>query len=399
MERTQRCFNLFILGPLLLAPVLAVDFPRVLAFLPIISAIFGALILHCGLKERLRFPNPLLVFFGGACALIAASLLWAADFDTSFSRFTKLITILPFYALYLSVAISGAQYINKNTPVYVIISSGLAAAFMSLDLSLDSVIYRYIRGLPADELLNTAVFNRGAVAIVCLALAAFLSVSKKTSMINGVALVPILLMLTLVQSQSAQLVAIVGIGFYALFPTRRPWAWIAVFIAIAASIIAKPFLAIMLYGNIPQSVLDMPFIKGGSLWHRMEIWAFVSGEILKHPLLGQGLEVTKTIEHNFSVGNNTILHPHSLILQIWIELGALGVMATIAAIAGFMKLIYKTLEPDHSRAALACFITLFAVANVSYGLWQAWWLGLFVLLAGMLIISTKMKETSISNPD
>ncbi len=389
MERAQRYFNLVILGPLLAAPVLGVEFPRVLAFLPIASAILGALILHFGLKQRLRFPKPVLVFGGVLLMIMAASLLWARDFEVSFERFSKTSILIPLYGLYLSVLISGKQFINKNTPVYLMIACGIGAALMSLDLSLNSIIYRQIRGLSMDDFLNTAEFNRGAVSIVFLALAALSVLPRKITLINLAAILPVLLMLTLVQSQSAQLAAIVGVAFLVLFPASKSWAWYGLFFLIAAFSLLSPFLVGLLYGNIPQWILDLPLIRGGSLWHRMEIWAFIADQVKQHPLVGQGLESTKIIKHNFSVGNDSILHPHSLILQIWLELGLLGIALGIAAIGALMKIIYKRLDPQSARAAITCFIAVFAVANVSYGMWQAWWLGLLCLVAGALILTVQ----------
>ena len=76
---------------------------------------------------------------------------------------------------------------------------------------------------------------------------------------------------------------------------------------------------------------------GGSIIHRFLVWEYVSKEILKKPILGHGLGTSRFIGQNIilNVPNTQLvikggipLHPHNNFLEIWLELGLLGIIIT-----------------------------------------------------------------------
>lgn len=123
-----------------------------------------------------------------------------------------------------------------------------------------------------------------------------------------------------------------------------------------------------------------------SLHHRLTIWRFVGGHIGEHPLVGWGMDSARTLpggEDEISVaradGSLPVreqllpLHPHNAVLQVWLELGAVGA----AILGGVLWLAAGAAAslPDRGGRATA-FATLAAaivIATSSYGLWQGWW--------------------------
>jgi len=128
--------------------------------------------------------------------------------------------------------------------------------------------------------------------------------------------------------------------------------------------------------------------RDGSVWHRTEIWSFVADRIAERPLLGWGLNAARAVpggKELFEPGVEKLpLHPHNAVLQLWLELGAVG-----AAIGGAIAILilYAATSPAHARgtrigmtAAAAAALTIAATA---YGLWQGWWMAALWLVAAL----------------
>lgn len=383
-EKAQKLYSILALGPLVVIPVLAVHFPRLLAYLPIVSALLGGGVLLFGLKQTITIPKSVLITVAVALGTVWLSMLWAVEFDVSLKRAIKLSILLPVYGLFFAVIRGGRQYISDKFFYGLLVSCALAAVLTSLDLLLNSCIYRFIHDVPLEEFKSTAVFNRGALTSVLLFLLSFMLLKAPDYKRIGLLVLPMLAMLFLVQSQSAQMAFILCIGFYLFFPISKRWAWFGLFGAIIVFALGKPYLSHILNAHTFEGYYTLPVIKGAYLWHRFEVWDFVSDHILNHNvLLGSGLEITKTLENDIAFGSGVLLHPHSLVLQIWIEFGLAGIMLALGAIGLLLKTIYQTGDTHFKRAALTAFVVIFAVANFSYGMWQSWWLGLLSVVIAM----------------
>jgi hypothetical protein len=133
-----------------------------------------------------------------------------------------------------------------------------------------------------------------------------------------------------------------------------------------------------------------------SFVHRLHVWQFTSEQIGRKPLHGWGLRASRAVPGGEQLidfggkrpGKAMPLHPHNGSLQIWLELGALGVL--IAAIFLYVAIArLGRLDADRpGYAALAAVpVAGFTYANLSYGIWQTWWLAALAL-ALMLTIAT-----------
>ncbi len=137
---------------------------------------------------------------------------------------------------------------------------------------------------------------------------------------------------------------------------------------------------LIVYEDLPSSWL-----------HRLVIWEFFAERIQASPWRGYGLgsahglgEVPAALEHyrqNTQPYGNAIitaqppLHPHNAALQLWHDLGIVGVL-----VAGgwlFFMLRNMTRHDAAKQAAAASLASLTAwlvIAALSFGLWQKWWL-------------------------
>ncbi len=189
--------------------------------------------------------------------------------------------------------------------------------------------------------------------------------------------------------QAAPLAMVVGAIAYL-------WTWFAPqraprLMAIAAIllIIIMPFISY--YVARPESVGIEKHTLPGSWQHRVEIWHYVADKIATKPLLGWGFDASRNIDAGKTQfvleqpdGSEVIypgigllpLHPHNGVLQVWLEMGAMGALLVMLLLYGIGKSL-TAIATEHGRlaGAMTCASTASAlcVGLLSFGQWQSWW--------------------------
>jgi O-antigen ligase len=114
--------------------------------------------------------------------------------------------------------------------------------------------------------------------------------------------------------------------------------------------------------------------------HRVEIWRFAAEKSLERPLLGYGVNASRLVPNGSMVsafqdaGKPIIpLHPHDAFLQVWLELGAVGVAIAAAFLLALLRGVGRS-PPRTQPFALAGYGAALVVAALAFGLWQSWWL-------------------------
>jgi exopolysaccharide production protein ExoQ len=149
-----------------------------------------------------------------------------------------------------------------------------------------------------------------------------------------------------------------------------------------------------------------------SALHRLEIWSFVAEHIEQRPIAGWGLDAarrlpggtSKLIIHHcdaadrpdgVALSSETLpLHSHNAILQVWLELGGIGV------VLGFGPLIFAfwqafrapAWDSRPAQAMIAGTITAaILIGLVGFGIWQEWFLsGLFIAAAFVVLAARQL---------
>jgi O-antigen ligase len=150
--------------------------------------------------------------------------------------------------------------------------------------------------------------------------------------------------------------------------------------------------------------------------HRLEIWSFVADHIRQRPIAGWGLDAARRlpggtaqviIHHcddadrpdGIALSSQVLpLHPHNGILQVWLELGGVGVAL------GFGPLIFALWyalrnPPWRTKPAQAMIAAVTAAAvsvgMISFGIWQEWFLsGLFIAAAFVVLCARQSAEAA-----
>lgn len=126
--------------------------------------------------------------------------------------------------------------------------------------------------------------------------------------------------------------------------------------------------------------------KTKSIVHRILIWQFVGDRILEKPLLGWGLDSSRSIPGGQQIvvpddAAALSLHPHDAALQAWLELGVLGAFALACVSAVAFCTVSNFPRGTPRAAATATLVTAMVLLAASYGIWQNWWLAALAISA------------------
>ena len=183
------------------------------------------------------------------------------------------------------------------------------------------------------------------------------------------------------------------------FPRIMPWALAGV---VALGVVFAPLI---------PGLLPNPFEKGPHLrWlnpssaQRIVIWNNAVVHIREKPVLGAGFDATRAlygkkdrVVYKFpdeiagrpwgpTIHEPIPLHPHNAVLQVWLELGAVGAAIILVLLLAIIRAIDRTIEDRISRAAaLGALTTGLVVASISFGIWQSWWLASILLTATFMV--------------
>ncbi len=117
--------------------------------------------------------------------------------------------------------------------------------------------------------------------------------------------------------------------------------------------------------------------------HRRVIWSFSKEKILEKPFFGHGIFSSRIIGDQYKIINNENkmlpaipLHPHNSILQLWLELGVIGIILFYTFLYQIINKIYKIRKINRQYAAfsLVSLFQIFLIGQFSYGFWQIWWI-------------------------
>jgi O-antigen ligase len=146
-----------------------------------------------------------------------------------------------------------------------------------------------------------------------------------------------------------------------------------------------------------NAILSIP----SSAEHRIAIWEFTARKIAEKPLAGWGMNASKIIPEGKLIlysdagnryGEALPLHPHNAILQFWLELGLPGIILYLGLL---IFIIITAISSQRSKFESAMifgqFTTIFIISNLSFGIWQAWWIATLWLSASLMSLATTIK--------
>lgn len=273
---------------------------------------------------------------------------------------------------------------------------GLAVgiALLAFDHATQNLFRRAVRGFPQWQV--TLGFGlKPAVSVLALLLPLVLAVPGLPRPAKGALVAAGLAVALWLPGESAKIAALAGLAATALSAVLPRLVRGVAAAGIGFAMLAAPLLVGIALARAPDLSPLPP-----SAQHRVLIWDFATLRIAEKPVFGWGMESARAIPggtDRFSIATlehfgltspeerawfampsaqRLPLHTHNAGLQAWLELGLLGAAAA-AALAAAMLLAAGRLGPPALGAAVAATVT----AQLSFGIWQPWWIASLVLAA------------------
>lgn len=152
-----------------------------------------------------------------------------------------------------------------------------------------------------------------------------------------------------------------------------------------------------------------------SALHRLEIWGFVAEHIKQRPVAGWGLDAARrlpdghapVIIHHCDVAERpdgialsseiVPLHPHNGILQVWLELGGIGiVLAFFPLILGIARALRVPAWGNRLVQGMIAGTAAAAVSVglVSFGIWAEWFVSGLFFVAAFVIVAARQSSAA-----
>lgn len=410
---------LFFLAPFI---TLAAPLATVLILIFVSLVVLALTLLHGhSIKDLFRFDLGL-ALFAVVAAYLFASASWALDPSSALSKAAWFASVVIMtYVVTRSLHVWNPSQIRVAGLAFV---AGVFAgmAFILLQMVTDQAPVRLLYNLFPDarpgRLKGIEIEDGRVVAIsifelnrnVAVLLAAFWpallclmrlpDLRRRRLMIAALAL-GMVVVAGFSTHETSQIGLVVSLIVFLL-----AWYWP---VATRRGVLATWFLVFALI--VPLSTLALKAKLQEAEWlpfsaqHRIVLWAYRAEKIEDAPLLGVGLNSTRKLkwkdvppapvkmqaEHPWQIG----WHAHNGFLEVWFELGLVGVILFLAAgwaVNGYIGRLSLTVQPF----ILAQFAALFVILAVGWGIWQSWLMALPGLVAIYAALAVRTADTPVS---
>jgi O-antigen ligase len=388
--------------PLWTVFLIALGAPLVLASFSALP--FGILVPLTGFSMLLAFRLtqgawpaidwPLYGWIGALSLLGLSSAFWSITPEDSLERAVKVSALL----LCSLPVIDLARACPEQALTRVRLIFPLAALVISLcalsELLLDFPIYRAIKDIPANQNIWGSILNKNiAVFVLMLPVALVMTHRSARHWLSFLLMLAAIALVIVTESQAAQLALIViPLAWFSLF--ILPVSAIpAVFALIALITVLMPWLspiAFDMFAARLQETSELATRASASM--RLENWDFISRKIMSNLWTGFGMDATRSVtdfeSQRLYFATSTIMHPHNLALQIWIEFGLPGIVLIIGFLGFLLRRLLRLSRPER-RLPFTLFCGAVVFLMISWSIWAAWLLGFLVYLAALMILAVK----------
>lgn len=352
-----------------------------------------------------RFAVGLLAF----AAFGALSALWSLTPEQSLWASVPLASIFLGAGLLIGSAarLDGAD--RRNIHTAILIGGCVYLVLLVVELALDRPIFRAALALtgkpfPPDTLLK---ISKSSVAMMALYAWPWVLVlrhrfSRSLAFAAGIGVLGFLAVMFFMAKIETPFIAF-GLGGAVFFLARRFGRIMGPLLSavIVAGMLGAPWIPGMLPDPLVPS--DKLLHMSNSAKHRIQIWQTTAEHISERLWVGHGLDTARALYppdtrielvfrdanlRHIGGGNSEPipLHPHNMILQIWLETGLAGALLVLAALLAVVRALHVSpLQKTERAAGYGFLVTALFIASISYGAWQAWWLCALALNATLMI--------------
>lgn len=328
------------------------------------------------LKARyLRLTRyPITIVATAFILLCILSLTWSID-----PSMTRRGLIEGFPELIAGLAIAAAWPLVATSRDFRWLIAGLIAASAL-------IVFERITGMPIHHLTGARAesydLKRSAIPSALLVWPAVAYCLHRSWLWLGGALV-LAAMIEIVASHSGAPGFALGVAVMTfLVALWRPRTATAVTgIILLAMIATSHWTGSLTSSTLPDSAVNA--LREEHAANRIEIWKAFEARAQDHILLGHGFDTSFDVartprphDQPLEPGNADILdtHPHNIFLQLWVELGLVGAVASAVMVAFTTLQLLRLTAPPAVATRLALLVTVVGIGLVGLSAWQPWWL-------------------------
>jgi len=408
LSRYFPAYAILSVAAVLIVPVATLEplWLSIVAALTALAAILGS----AGRGEWPRLHRNVTWLLAALVVWGAASTLWSIVPDRSASQAFRLFLFAAGVAFLLSAALRLDPAGRKTLESFTLAGMALGLLFVLFELATGGLVHGVLNDFETNPTQNLFELNRASSVISIAAWVAIVPMWRRFGWMGAA-----ILMLasgyaiSQLQPSSPFLAIIAGAVIFAFAWFSPRTAFILLLAVVAAALIMIPFIA-----DLTPVIADLIRALGFSefsLLHRMAIWEFASERLLTQPIVGWGLDASRSVGAGQLVGVNDApnigsravdalpLHPHNALIQAWLEIGLLGALIVAGLFVSAVVAIWRSALGNLERAAAcAVLIAAFVNAELSFGIWQGWWLSCLALFA-MLTTALVAPPRAGNGPD
>lgn len=321
---------------------------------------------------------------------MASSTFWTTSVVRGIESTAHLSGILLVFALSVAAL---AVLKRPSRPVFVLLPAALTltAVFVVSEVHFDAPVRTLLGG--AAEAFR---MNRAAVAIVLFLPLALLQDNRIPGQ-RALAVLAVGFAAFSSESESAKLaflVTLVSLPVFLALKSKGRWVLGSLLLA---SLVFMPLAVPHLMSLVPDIIENkLPY---GSVGIRADIWTAHARLLTNAPFIGHGVDASLMAAEDYKHTDIPELflrwgHPHNFAMQVWYELGLIGVALFSVLIFLFFRSI-KSVPVELLPALLSTLAAVWTVAVVSHGAWQAWWWCLLGLLCLLWLIELKNSQETV----
>ena len=397
----------------------------------LLSLISIVTLLNFPIKKKKTNYNCFLIFIS-SILVILFSYYWTINSNRTLEVIGPISGII--FAIYILLNITSTNKI-KNMDNLIGIPMILTSICIFLDLYFNTEIRSNLAILAGDQPTSeSGNYSRGIIILTImmpLSVAMYLNEKKYNLAIVIFTLATVIIILG--PNNSSKIALICALLSSLLIYFFGPRSFLCFGILSITIILFLPILSTKVFPVITNAVTNFGEFKidnannyylpwqsmpaAGSIVHRLLVWEYVGSEIYKKPLLGHGVGTSRLIgqnvvlnvpnseskkavsiglkpAHSKEIKGGIPLHPHNNFLQIWLELGIIGIIIITLIWIKVIKFGIRIRKNSYILGTGICtsIVTIFVICNLSFGVFQAWWMSIIAFIFLISFQSTKYEK-------
>ncbi len=328
----------------------------------------------------------------GAALLIwaTAAVFWAPH--NAWSAWAKAAVLVIFTVIsVIGLEAISSERLRRFAPL-VTAACGALFLLLLIERATGGFFIHIERSSSASETLYN-VLSGGLTLLCCLVFCAAYFLWQKTQRRELVlGFFAVCFLLSLFYRIDAAPVAL-GVGAVCFLLVRRFGQRMFAVLGMALVIVTLAWgtAATLAWNTNAQNWLDEQGLRNWA--SRITIWRAVAQLIASNSIIGYGFDSSRIV----GLGPVPFLHPHNGVLQVWLELGLVGVMLMFAGAARAAKAAVQKAANDTVLAVVAATVSTFSVFwSLSFGIWQGWYVAVAGLTVAALVLLYRTDNQSMA---